>query len=228
MTKSSYRMLKWTFVAAMAASLGTACVVSTGDGEDTDIDDGGSSGTKTTGGKSGSSSGGKSGSSTGGTGGSATGGSGGSAGTSEGGEPNSGGTPPTYEAGLCDDDLGTQTPADLPSCEPGDKDETDACFKCMKASCCEQWQQCYGTEPATACGWGPSSPEDAGQFDCIQQCFVNTFDGTQAEDDVFVDCEGMCLNQCDGKDGNFATAATQDLITCTRDKCVTECYPAME
>lgn len=229
MTKSSYRMLKWTFLAAMAASLGTACVVSSGDGDggDTDIDDGGSSGkTGSQGGKSGGGTGGKGGttSGSGGTGG-------GSAGTGDGGsEPNggTGGTPPTYVAGLCDGELGTMTPSELPSCTPNDKDEQDACLKCMKASCCEDWQLCYGKDPTSACGWGATSEEDLGQFDCIQTCFTSTFDGSQEEGDVLADCESMCLNQCEDKDDGFATTDTQALLECTRTNCLDECYPPKE
>jgi hypothetical protein len=232
MTKSSYRMLKWTLMAAMGASLATACVVSSGDGDDdTDIEDGGSSGkSTTTGGKSGSSTGGKSGSSTGGTGGSSTAGTTTEGGTpgGEGGTPGGeGGTPPTYMAGLCDSELGTMTPADVPSCDPADKDEMNACLKCMKMHCCEEWQACYGTNPTTACGYGPTAADDLGQFDCIQQCMVDGNDGVVNEDDLLRDCADMCVNQCDIADEGLITAGTQALVACTHDTetCLEACYP---
>ncbi len=230
MTKSSYRMLKWTFMAAMGASLATACVVSSGDGDDdTDIEDGGSSGkSTTTAGKSGSSTGGKAGSSTGGTSGSGgtttEGGTPGGEGGTPGGE---GGTPPAYMAGLCEDELGTMTPANLPSCEPADKDETNACLKCMKMSCCETWQACYGTSPTTACGYGPTEADDLGQFDCIQACFVDGNDGVVDSAELLMNCADMCLNQCDGKD-DFITTGTSELVGCTQDNCLDECYPLKE
>jgi len=215
-TKFSYRVLKWTLLLGAFATLGTACVVTTGDGDD-DFGEGGESGSPpTTGGKS----------STAGTGGSATagtsaGGKGGSAtaGSSAGGE---GGAASDYVPGVCDDDLAVPSMPRDTTLNADDETPQYACRKCLKVSCEDAWATCYGEKPTSACGYG--STEDApGQFECIRSCFVDDMSGDDTET-VLSKCEDMCLDQCADKDQGFATGDTQELLGCGQDKCLAECF----
>lgn len=224
MQTKSYRALKWTLFMGMAASLASACVVSTGDGDDDPISvDGGeggtnnnTSGTKNTGGtKAGTSSGGTSAGTS--SAGAAGAGTAGTAGTGEGGGGGEG-----YEPGLCYSD--SPTPTSVPSCAPkaGDGDVNVDCKACLKASCCEEWQTCYGSEPTSACGWG-STPTADGQFDCILGCWAELNDGVMSEADVLAECDSMCLNQCSNED--FTNDETGVLVACGRRSCNDQCFP---
>ena len=216
MQTTSYRVLKWTLLAGVAASMATACVVTSGDGDD-DIFDGGESGSSTTAGKTtggssaGSNDGGKT--STGG-GGSSTAGT-----TTTGGD---GGTGSSYVPGLCQAD--DPTPTSEPSCSPKATDEGLTCKICLKSMCCTDWQTCYGDTPTTACGWGQT--EDApGQFDCIQKCFVDgAADATDA-DVLLGDCAAMCANQCDNPDNGLIMDSTSSLVDCANTNCQDDCFP---
>lgn len=216
-TKSSYRVLKWTFFVGAFATLGSACVVTSGDGGDDVFGDAGESGSSTTAGKN----------STAGTGGSATagtstGGKGGSAtaGTSAGGE---GGEVSSYVPGLCQVD--DPTPTSLPSCalDAKDEDPDNACRTCLKTKCCDDWKTCFGDSPTTACGSGATEDAD-GQFECIRNCAL---DDTSGDDIAMVlgKCEGECLGQCADKDDDgFALTDTQSLLGCGQDECLAECF----
>lgn len=229
MKKASYRLLQWTMVLGTLATMATACVVTSDDSDDDD-NSAGESGSSTTAGKS-STDGGEGGTSTiggktaGGTsaGGKASGGTsagGGSAGTTSGG---TGGSGSGYVPGLCEVDEPTATM--LPSCDPSANDEGQTCKICLKSKCCEAWQTCYGDTPTTACGWGAT--EDApGQFDCIQNCFLDTPNGSDDLEATLTTCEGKCLNQCADKDDGFALTDTQGLLECAQDKCLDACFPA--
>jgi hypothetical protein len=224
-TKTSYRALKWTLFMGLAASLASACVVTSGDGDDDDVTiDGGDGNTGNTGNKSGS--GGKGGSSTGG-----KGGSGGSATAGTTSMAGAGGDGDDYEPGLCFSD--DPVPTEVPSCDPkaGDGNVATDCLACLKARCCDAWQTCYGQNPASACGWGAKF-EDNGQFDCIVACFEENNDGVAEEDDILADCDGMCLNQCVNED--FTNTETQALVACALngaddevegDDCHDQCFP---
>jgi hypothetical protein len=219
-TKSSYRVLKWTLLVGTAASLATACVVTTSG-------DGGGDGGEISFGGDGTSTSGKT--STGGS--TATAGTtstGGSAGTSTtagtgtaGGE---GGAASDYVPGLCQVD--DPTPTSLPFCDPDAvRDKDQPCKICMKAECCDEWQTCYGDTPKTACGWGPTETAP-GQFDCIQQCYLKTPNASDDVQGTLQDCESTCLLQCAEKDTDgFALNDTQALLGCAQDKCLTECFP---
>lgn len=226
MKNASYRVLQWTMLMGTAAIMATACVVTSGDGDDDDsFFDGGEGGTSSTAGKTSTGGGGKGGSATAGTtsggasagtssGGSATGGTGGTGGT------------PTEEVGLCLDEDGVDPqPTELPSCAPDDKDATDACRKCLRASCCEEWKTCYGGEPRTACGWGADAADDyEGQFDCIRSCYLEKLETTNdSEDMIKYDCSFECLKQCDA-DG-LPLQATSDVLDCASASCNDECFP---
>jgi hypothetical protein len=213
--KSSYRVLKWMFLVGAMATLGTACVVTSGDGDDEG--EGGEGGTDTTtaGKNSTSGSGGTStaGTSTGGKGGTASAGTS-AGGTAAGGE---GGSPDTYVPGVCE---GLETPSMLRDATVTAADDEFPCRKCLKMQCKEEWSTCYGEAPTSACGSG--STEDAkGQFECIRSCFTKDTSGDDAET-VLGNCEGMCLDQCE--DDGFATTDTQDLLGCGQDKCLAECF----
>jgi hypothetical protein len=221
-TKSSYRVLKWALMATVVSSFVTACVIKEGDPDDFDFGDGGdgntnTSGTKATGGE------GTSGSKT--TGGGGTGGSGGqsTAGTSsQGGDDASGGEPSNYVAGQCD--AQDPTPSSVPSCNPSSNDKDQTCKICLKASCCDTWQTCYGDTPTSACGWGVT--ENApGQFDCIQQCYEKGAAEATDFDDLLDGCQSVCLNQCEDSDQGFVTDITNSLIICAQEECETECFP---
>jgi hypothetical protein len=225
-TKSSYRVLKWTLLLGTAASMATACVVTTsGDGGNVggDISFAGD-GTSTSGKTSGAgttSTAGKASTGGGGTGGSTGGTSTTTAGTAAGGQGEGGAA---YVPGLCQVD--DPTPTSLPSCDPNpDRDTGQPCKICMKAQCCTDWQTCYGEMPTTACGYGATA-DAPGQFDCIQGCYMDT---PNASDDVLgtlQTCESKCLNQCAEKDTDgFALTDTEALMGCAQDHCLAECFP---
>lgn len=234
MQTKSYRLLKWTLLACVSASLASACVVTTGDGGGDDFfDEGGegggsnnTAGTKTTGGAGTSS--------TAGTGGKASGGGG--AATTAG----TGGAAPAYVPGLCDADS-TELEGPTPS-KPADATVTaeddepgKACRKCMKEKCTDEWSTCYGTAPTIACGFGATDPDDdkdvatdLGQFDCIVGCF---FDGAEdpmgTAEELLRDCSAQCTNQCDDADNGNTMVHTTDLVECANDPvegCQAECF----
>jgi hypothetical protein len=221
MQTTSYRVLKWTLFAGFAASMATACVVTSNDGGD-DIFDGGESGssnndagkTSTQGGTS-AGTGGKT--STGGGGSSTTAGTAGT--TAAGGE---GGNASTYVPGLCQAD--DPTPTMVPSCAPDDKDAKDACRKCMRASCCDEWQTCYGDSPKTACGWGPTETANS-QFECIRECFDKGAATATDPDMLLADCGAGCAVQCDDADGGLIMDSTSALVECANTACSDECFP---
>ena len=216
-TKSSYRVLKWTFMIGAVASLATACVVTSGDGGDDTFGEGGEGGTTTTAGKT----------STGGTtstsGKTSTGGGGSTstAGTMAAG--GDGGAASSYVPGLCEVDA--PTPSMLPSCtlDAKDMDPDFACRKCLKSKACEDWQTCFGDSPTTACGSGPTEDAD-GQFECIRGCALDDMSGDDTEV-ILGRCEGMCLGQCKDKDTDgFALTDTQALLGSAQMECLTECF----
>ena len=215
-TKSSYRVLKWTFLVSAFATLGTACVVTSGDGGDDVFGDGGESGSSTAAGKS----------STAGTGGSATagastGGKGGTGSTAAG-AGGEGGEPSGYVPGACETDIPIPSKPRDTALNDDDAKPAFACRKCLKTQCEDAWSTCYGEAPTIACGYG--STEDApGQFECIRSCFVDDMSGDDAET-VLSACEDKCLDQCADVDDGFATTETQVLLECGQDKCLADCF----
>lgn len=225
-TKFSYRAVKWTMFMGMAAALASACVVSTGDGDGKDIIvDGGESGSSSTSGTK----------NTGGTKAGSSGSGGTSAGTSgsstAGGEGGSGGEP--YVPGFCEADS-VKTPSMLPSCDA--KPDDNDCGACLKVKCCDSLQACYGTEPTSACGYGPKSEEDLGQFDCIIACYEENADGVKSQAEVITDCAGECALQCADVGDGLINGDTQDLLDCAQngedgdmamgmDDCNDVCFP---
>ena len=213
-TKSSYRALKWMFLVGAMATLGTACVVTSGDGGDDD-GEGGEGGSTPTAGKNSTS--GSGGSATAGT---STGGKPSTAGTSAGGGDGGtgeGGEPSTYVPGVCEGLLIPSMPLDATVTAA---DDEFPCRKCLKVQCEEEWSTCYGEAPTSACGWG-STEAAPGQFECIRDCFVKDTSGDDAET-VLGTCEGMCLDQC--ADDAFATSDTQAMLDCSQEKCLAECF----
>lgn len=220
-TKSSYRVLKWTFMVGALTTLATACVVSAGDGSGDITGDGGEAGTSSTAGTN-STAGTSSTAGKGGSGGSAGSGTSGSA-TAMAGADAGGAGGDVYVPGLCEVD--SPTPSSLPVCDLNDDDMTDAfaCRACLKTKCCDSWQTCFGDTPTTACGSGPTADAD-GQFECIRGCYLDNIN-TGDTDTVLADCEGMCLGQCENKDlDGFALTDTQALLGCGQDNCLTECF----
>jgi len=222
-TKSSYRVLNWTLLAATVASLATACVVTTsgdvnGDGGETSTTFGGEPATtagKTSGGET--TAAGKT--STGG-GGS---GSGGMVAMTGGETSASGGEPAVYVPGVCDGD--TAVPSMVPACAPAAV--TDACNKCLQTKCCEEWKACNSTEPMSACAAGAKAGEP-GQFDCMTKCFADGAMDAANANDLLAECAGKCTLQCDATDNGNPTQATNDLVGCANDAetgCQTECFP---
>jgi hypothetical protein len=214
-TKSSYRVLKWTLFVGTAASMATACVVSSGDGTG-GIGFGGeggtTAGTKPTSG----------GSSTAGTKTTGGGGSTSTAGTMAMiGGAGAGGA--VFEVGLCQAD--NPTPSLQPSCAPdAAKDKDNPCQVCMKNKCCTAWKECFGSEPTTACFHGAKA-KDQGQFDCIHFCFI---DGAMTATDpnkLLADCGAMCANQCDTPDNGLIMDTTSALVDCANKNCVNDCFP---
>jgi hypothetical protein len=231
-TKPSYRALKWTLFMGIAATLASACVVSTGDGDNDDVSiEGGDGGTNNTSGtaNTGGNRAGSSGSGGGGTSaGSSTagGGTGGSAAGAAGGEAD-----PDYP-GACESEL--VTPSVEPSCD--EKATDNDCGKCLKSKCCTALQACYGTEPTSACGYGTAeTPESAslGQFDCIRECYAENNDGVKSETEIFEGCAGECLLQCESE--GLINQDTQEMLDCAlngadgvvagTDDCHDVCFP---
>ena len=217
-TKSSYRVLKWTLLVGTAASMATACVVTSGTVDSSDGGEGGT--TATTAGKA----------STGGnaTAGKATGGS--SAGTtstagktSTGGNSDGGAAPEPFEVGACQADA--KTPSVQPSCSPdAEKDKGNPCQVCMKNKCCSEWKDCFGSEPTTACFHGAKA-EDPGQFDCIHFCFLDGAAAATDPDMLLADCGAMCANQCDMPDNGLIMDSTSALVECANKDCTNDCFP---
>jgi hypothetical protein len=211
--KSSYRLLKWTFLAGAALTLASACVVSSGDGndDDTDITEGGDGGTSSTGGKA------SSGSSAGGSSSGAT--SEGGMSTTDGGEPATGGTPSTFEPGECQVDEMIQ-PTVLPVCDAADGDSD--CIKCVKLQACDEYKTCFGEEPATACGRGMTE-DSLGQFDCVVKCFDDGAAEALDADELLADCAAEC-DECNSGGLNDETT---DIIAAANDPetCQIECFP---
>lgn len=220
-TKSSYRVLKWTFILGAMATLGSACVITSGDGDD-----------EGEGGESGSSTAEAGKATTAGTGGTASAGRGGSGGGSAGTTttPAAGAGGEGYMVGLCDADEPDLTkgisPTKFPSCAPSANDQGEDCKKCLKDKCCEQWQVCYGSEPHIACGWGPTEADD-GQWDCIANCIIDPDSDAATPAELLTTCTASCTNQCEAEDGGNILVATSDLITCANDPatCESECFP---
>jgi hypothetical protein len=219
-TKSSYRVLKWTMLFSVVASFATACVIKEGDPDDPDFGNGGDGNTNTSGNTASGGDDGAAGTKTtggGGTGGQATAGT-----SSQGGDTSAGGEPSTYVPGECNAD--DPTPSVLPSTDPSANDAGQTCKICLKASCGDEWQTCYGDSPTSACGWGIT--EDApGQFDCIQQCYEKGAAEATDFDALLEDCQSECLNQCEDSDQGFVTDITNSLIICALDACETACFP---
>jgi hypothetical protein len=215
-TKSSYSVLKWAFLAGVIASTASACVVSSGDGddEDTDITEGGDGGTSSN--TAGKSTGGG-GSSAGTTAGSSSSG----APTTDGGEPamGTGGMPSGFVPGMCMDGVDPVTSTVEPSCDPVDGE--DACIACIKAQACTEFKACFGEEPTSACGVGQTEGSD-GQFLCISKCFAANEMGSLDEAELLGDCAVQC-NDCPGEIND----ETNDLITVANDPgtCQEECFP---
>jgi hypothetical protein len=225
-TKSSYRVLKWTFILGAMASLGSACVITSGDGDVDSIGDGGESGSTSEAGKT----------STAGKGGTTStagkGGTGGSAGTTTNPTAGAGGEGEVYMAGLCDADEPDVTknilPTMFPSCAPAANDVGQDCKKCLKENCCDEWQNCYGSEPHIACGWGPvDSEDDNGQWGCLQNCFLENESDATDPDELLATCSAECTNQCEADDGGNLLIATSALIECanTAATCQDVCFP---
>lgn len=212
MQTTSHRWLKWTLLMGVAASLASACVVTTHTGDDDDFSFAGESGSSTSSSGKTSTGGSSAGTSAGGKTSSGGGGAATTAGSSVGGAAD-GGAGSAYVPGLCEADDPTATPTMVPACDA--KESDGECLACLKAQCCTLWQDCYGDTPTTACGWGATADAD-GQFDCIVNC-VN--DGSDAET-----CAGKCLNQCADKD-NLVLQPTNDLLECANDKCLAKCFP---
>lgn len=220
--KSSYGALKWSLVLGVAASLATACVVTSGDGGGGGGDAfGGEGGTTTTAGTS------TTGGTTAGTAGTKATGGGGSTSTAgttaAGGE---GGAASGYVPGLCQAD--DPTPTVEPSCAllPKDDEMGRECVKCMKAQCCTEWKTCFGNTPTTACGFGPTDG-DLGQFECIINCFATNKDNETDANMLLSDCTAGCANQCDAVDNGLPLDATNALVDCANKAgtCQAECFP---
>lgn len=182
------------FISALGALSLNACVITSGDDDET----GGTSGT---GGSSGSTGG------TAGTGGSAgsTGGTAGSAGSA--------GTAGSGGSGVQCDDLDGGAIGTPGSCEPADPN--DACQVCVKDNCCTEYSECIATNPDNVCGWG--GPNGEGEVFCFQECLINA---GVADPTTQQQCAGNCgTPACGGIIGD----KTNVLIACLNNKCFSEC-----
>ncbi|HKY35896.1 MAG TPA: hypothetical protein VJN18_08155 [Polyangiaceae bacterium] len=216
-TKSSYGVLKWAFLAGVTACLASACVVSSGDGndDDTDIIEGGDGGTSTTTG--GKSTGGKS---SGGAGSGGTHSSG--APTTDGGDPGMGGAPPSgFVPGICQGPADeAPTPTVEPTCDAVAGDS--ACIACVKLKACPAYQTCFGEAPHTACSVGATEGAP-GQFVCVSDCYKAGVANAVDLDMLLQECSVMCDDCADG----LLNDETGVLIGEARmtANCEAECFP---
>lgn len=218
----SWRKVAW--VGLVGALFVGACSVGDDDGID-DEDSGGANSGGSSGKGGTSSSGGKGG--TGGTAGSAgKGGTSSTGGTGAGGEGAVNGEGGSGNAGsettpLCDmvsagggDSDPVGTPQD--DCEPADTD--DDCGKCVKETCCDEWNSCGGYEPYNVCGWG--GPDNTGEFNCVLDCLQDVFEaeGLITEDDQFA-CADECVTTSDVNGMNCGQIGdeTSALLGCVLD-----------
>lgn len=132
-----------------------------------------------------------------------TGGTGGTGGTD-----GTGGTKPEPEPLDCQEDGQAEgTPG---SCEPtaDEDDDNYACQECVASLCCEEFEACNASKPATACRYGatkyldPDNEAIEGEFDCIFQCLTDLRNdpnsGYIAFDDDLDDCAAQCGSlECD-------------------------------
>jgi len=130
-----------------------------------------------------------------------------------------GGASPAFEPGQCDGDAQPVEPGVFATCKVAAKD--DACSQCLKQQACEQYRHCYGTEPKSACGWGPRLTEP-GQYDCIRQCFATGVAGSADTGALLDTCVSECGNGCSNGSVNADTAA---LLSATNDHCLKQCFP---
>ncbi|HYJ11909.1 MAG TPA: hypothetical protein VEX18_22950 [Polyangiaceae bacterium] len=134
---------------------------------------------------------------------------------SDGGDGGDGG----FTAGLCQE-IDPISPALPASCADsvGDSD----CVACVKVQVCDEYQTCFGQQPATACSTG-TQPQQAGQFVCTTECFAANSNGAVDADELLVDCAAQC-SQCPAMLLNEETIA---LIEAANDSqtCQSECFP---
>lgn len=151
-------------------------------------------------------------------GGAGAGGAGGDAGLSgaggQAGEAGQAGQGP----GVCEAGI----PAVLPSCSPNtpDPDGGNECRVCLKAQCCDAWQQCFGHEPRNACGYGAPVGDDIGEADCITLCWYDQRDGLESDEEILDACATACA-ACP----NLISDATNELVACAYTECRDDCYP---
>jgi hypothetical protein len=133
-----------------------------------------------------------------------------------------GGTDPTTVPACDSGDTPTGTAAT--SCDSG---VTDDCSTCVKAHCCLEYSQCFGTSPGNVCGYG--GPNNQGEFSCYQACLQKAFadNGSIGEDDQTA-CAGSCTTSTASMgalDCGTLGTSTNDLIGCLTDNnCNVACY----
>ncbi len=201
-TRSYWRWLTVTGVAS--ALFASACVVTT---DDPDGDAG----------SSGSSAAGAAGAAVAGAGGSTAGAAGAAVAGAGGSTAGTGGVP--Y---VCDDDP-TAPGTPNPTCESSG--EQSDCTTCVETKCCEEYKECYGTDPGNQCGWG--GPDDKGELACMQLCAQKALmdAGVLGEDEI-----NGCISQCGTRKSKGSTldctligGSTSSAFTCLKDKCMVEC-----
>lgn len=118
----------------------------------------------------------------------------------------------------CEDE--SSVPTELPSCIAASDEAGDSCQSCLKASCCTEWQHCYGTSPQSKCGHG-ATPEEPGELDCLHQCYLSGLATSVDSTELLQACASTCAGAC-----LFLAQSTNDLIDCAIDECLDECLPA--
>lgn len=197
------------FALTVAGTIGTACTITTSDGDD----DGGASSFGGSTSSGGSSSGGANASG----GVSALGG----ASATTGGKAGTGGsgTGGMADKVVCDVGLNpTGTPAG--ACEFASEDNTP-CHECLAKDpeCCAAIKECYGQMPLNQCAWG--GPDEGSEYACIENCIrakvIQTGTHTEADEDA-------CVANCTTPGCSAIGSATSVLVGCMLNNCEIECF----
>jgi len=115
------------------------------------------------------------------------------------------------------------SPSALPTCSPAvpDPDGGNECRVCLKAKCCDAWQECFGEKPRNACGYGAAIGDAIGEMDCVSLCWYDRRDGAESSGEILA----ACATACAACSPTLVAVATSDLVGCAYEKCQDDCYP---
>ena len=217
-TKSYWRLV--AVASVVSAFVASACVVTTGDGDD----DGSSAG------EAGAAGAHTAGAANAGAGAAGSAGSAGAHAGAAGLGAGEGGAPPT--SFQCDPAEGGAVGTPY-GCEPDDVN--DSCQTCIQSKCCSEYSACNAYNPGNQCGWGgpaklPSGKDyPGGEAICIQQCIKEGVEasGTDPDAELVGTCAAGCMTAKDTSGASCEMSIglqTDDLIRCMRADCSKVCF----